>query len=168
MRVRLLLGTPESEACDALVRIAPPELVGRTPDRVLAAAGAEVTALCRALRHDVFRRGVPEGEAVTTPGGDLPARWLVHVVVPAWSVRDERRWLLARCYRSVLAAADDVGARELVMAPLGTHAPYWPLDVLVGTCLGTVLNTPTRVEEVRLVLASASVLERFAEALARR
>jgi O-acetyl-ADP-ribose deacetylase (regulator of RNase III) len=168
VRVRLVLGTPEREVCDALVRVAPTDLVGRSADPVLAAAGPGIAALCRQLRHESFRRGIPEGDAVTTPGGDLPARWLVHVVVPQWSVRVDHRHLLARGYRSCLAAASGLGARDLVMAPLGTHPPYWPLDVVVSTCVSTVLNTPTTVEELRLVVGSAGILERFAEALARR
>lgn len=168
MRVRLVLGTVAEQAADVLVRVAPRSLVGRVSDELLTAAGPEVRDSCRELRRLAFPGGVPVGEAVPTPAGQLPAHWLVHVVPPAFSIRADYSYLLAASYRACLRVADELSAPTVALAPLGSTPPYWPLDLMTRICLGTLYGTPTRVRQVRLVLSTPAALEIFAEAAARR
>lgn len=60
----------------------------------------------------------PTGSAVTTPGFDLPCRWVVHAVGPIWrgGTHGERE-LLRSCYRSVFAEVERLGA-DSVAFPL--------------------------------------------------
>ena len=56
----------------------------------------------------------PTGSAVTTPGFDLPCRWVVHAVGPIWrgGTHGERE-LLRSCYRSVFAEVARLGATSV-------------------------------------------------------
>ncbi|OUO35083.1 macro domain-containing protein [Olsenella sp. An290] len=56
----------------------------------------------------------PTGSAVTTPGFDLPCRWVVHAVGPVWRGGSHgERELLQSCYRSVFAEAARLGATSV-------------------------------------------------------
>ena len=167
MHVRLALGSVADQTADAAVRIAPPSLVARNADDLLLRAGPDIEAICRNLRREGFRR-VPVAETVVTQGGRLPAPWLVHVVVPAYSTKTDRAYQLSAAYRACLHEADVLGVRTLAMPALGAWAPFWPLLEATRIGLGTLEGTPTKVREVRLVLSNPAALEFFAEALARR
>ena len=56
----------------------------------------------------------PTGSVVTTPGFDLPCRWVVHAVGPIWrgGTHGERE-LLQSCYRSVFAEVARLGATSV-------------------------------------------------------
>jgi O-acetyl-ADP-ribose deacetylase (regulator of RNase III) len=168
VRLRLFVG--ELTACDvdAVVRVTGHNLARRTDDEVLAQAGPEAVAACRDLARLSARAGLDVGQAVTTTAGELPARWIVHVHVPKFTLRQTNEHLLRLAYRSVLQAADAVGARTLALRPLGTSDPYWPLEVAVRSATGVLPHTSTQVRDVQLVLRTPAALEPFAEALARR
>lgn len=56
----------------------------------------------------------PTGSAVTTPGFDLPCRWVVHAVGPIWRGGSHgERELLRGCYRSVFAEVARLGAASV-------------------------------------------------------
>lgn len=56
----------------------------------------------------------PTGSAVTTPGFDLPCRWVVHAVGPVWRGGTHgERGLLQSCYRSVFAEVVRLGATSV-------------------------------------------------------
>ena len=168
MRLRLALGNVADQPADVAVRIAPAALVARSADLLLARAGPEIEAACRALHRESFPDGIPVGEAVITRGGDLLAPWLVHVVVPGYVVTHDRGYQLSAAYRACLREADSVGARTLAMPALGAWSPIWPLVDATRIGIGTLEGTITHVQDVCLVLPGASALEAFAEALARR
>jgi O-acetyl-ADP-ribose deacetylase len=168
MRVRLALGSVADQPADALVRVAPASIVGRTPDDLLVRAGPEITAVCNRLHREGYPRGLPVSEAVVTTAGLLPARWLVHVVVPVYSVKKDRAYQLSAAYRACLREADALGARTVVLPAFGACDPFWPLLEATRIGLGTLDGTPTRVSQVLLTLSNAAALEFFAEALARQ
>lgn len=76
------------------------------------AGASEMAAACAQIGR------CPTGSAVTTPGFDLPCRWVVHAVGPIWrgGTHGERE-LLRSCYRSVFAEAARLGA-DSVAFPL--------------------------------------------------
>ncbi|MEZ5116570.1 MAG: macro domain-containing protein [Candidatus Nanopelagicales bacterium] len=168
MRLRVRHGTLQAEATDAVARSARPRLVDSS--QLMRAAGPVVAEACEDLiRHEPrYHHGVPAGEAVVTGAGALPARLLIHVVTPDFSVRQDRTHLLAQAYRSCLAVADDYGVRRLSLTPLGSTYPYWPLPEVIRIALTTLENTPTGVDVATLVVPTPQALEVFAEALARR
>lgn len=71
----------------------------------------------------------PTGEAVITPGFDLPAKYVIHTVAPIWGGGDEREdqeRLFRRCYRNVLNLADENAIRSIAFPAIGTGAYGWP------------------------------------------
>lgn len=165
MHLRAALGRAHTMAADAVVHPVGRAMVGHRPDDTLRAAGDPLVHELRSLQ--ARRAGPVDGRAVVTTAGSLPARWMIHVLVPAYSQHDDRDHLLSRAYRAVLAAADEVGAHSLVMPPLGTTGPYWPLDDVARLTVGTLRTTPTGVVDVVLALPTAAALERFTEAIVR-
>ena len=96
---------------DVLVNAANERLAagGGVCGAIFAGAGAsKMTAACAQIGH------CPTGSAVTTPGFDLPCRWVVHAVGPIWrgGTHGERE-LLQGCYRSVFAEVARLGATSV-------------------------------------------------------
>ncbi len=59
-----------------------------------------------------FPHGLETGQAGWTTGGDLLARWVIHVVGPNWNRGQKERSLLTACYANALHVADEIGARS--------------------------------------------------------
>lgn len=76
---------------------------------IFAAAGAErLQEACDRIG------GCKTGEAVITPGFDLPARYIIHTPGPVWQGGEHHeRELLASCYRSSLALAKERGLKSV-------------------------------------------------------
>lgn len=96
---------------DVLVNAANERLAagGGVCGAIFAGAGASrMAAACAQIGH------CPTGSAVTTPGFDLPCRWVVHAVGPIWrgGTHGERE-LLRSCYRSVFAEVTRLGATSV-------------------------------------------------------
>ena len=72
--------------------------------------------------------GCPTGQARLTPGFDLPAKWVIHIVGPIWqgghAGEDE---LLASCYREGLKLASSVGASTIAFPAISTGAYGFPM-----------------------------------------
>ncbi len=167
LRVALDVNADTAEA-DVIVRPCGRSLEGPPGLELLEAAGPTALAACRELRHLAFPRGLPAGEAVSTTAGDLNARWLVHVAVPEYPVSGQRDHLFTAAYRSVLAVADDLGARTLWVPAFGTVLPYWPLSDAARLAFSTLLNTITSVRELTLHVSSPAAVEIYLDALARQ
>lgn len=72
------------------------------------AGASRMAAACAQIGH------CPTGSAVTTPGFDLPCRWVVHAVGPIWRGGTYgERGLLRSCYRSVFAEVARLGATSV-------------------------------------------------------
>ena len=106
---------------DVLVNAANERLApgGGVCGALYAAAGFDrMLEACRAIG------GCPTGGAVTTPGFDLPCRWVVHAVGPVWGGGGHgEEALLRRCYQSVFAEVERLGA-ESVAFPLISAGIY--------------------------------------------
>ena len=111
-----------------------------------------------AVLDDCVRRfpdGLPTGGAGWTTAGDLPARYVIHVVGPNRHAGQTDPELLASCYREALRVADEIGART-VASPLVSAGIYgWPLDDAARIAVETVRSTDTSVELVRFVAFGA-------------
>jgi O-acetyl-ADP-ribose deacetylase len=106
-----------------------------------------------------FPRGLPTGEAGWTTAGDLPARWVIHVVGPNYTAGQRDRALLTSCYRNALRVADELGARTVAFPLVSAGIYGWPLDDAVDAAVDTLRTTPTDVEESRLVAFSPDVYD---------
>jgi O-acetyl-ADP-ribose deacetylase (regulator of RNase III) len=125
---RVLLRYGDITTCDidAIVNPAHRDLLGGggLDGMIHDAAGPGLLAACRALG------GCQPGDARTTPGFDLPARWIVHTVGPVWRGGTEgEEACLASCYSRCLEEAVRLGAKSLAFPGISTGLHRFPIDL---------------------------------------
>ena len=96
-----------------------------------------------------FPDGLPTGEAGWTTAGNLPAKWVIHVVGPVYG--DGTRDQLVSCYANALRVADELGARSVAFPLVSAGVYGWPREDAIRVAVDTIRGTPTAVSEVRLV-----------------
>lgn len=147
MEVTIVQGDIVVQEVDAVVNAANSRMRGGggVDGAIHRAGGPAVLADCVAR----FPDGLPTGEAGWTTGGNLPARWVIHVVGPVHGVgsRDQ----LVSCYRNALAVADEIGARTVAFPLVSAGVYGWPREDAVAAALETLHRTPTEVTEARMV-----------------
>ncbi|WP_060916101.1 O-acetyl-ADP-ribose deacetylase [Microbacterium oleivorans] len=126
------------------------------------AGGPDVLVDCIAR----FPHGLATGDAGWTTAGDLPARWVIHVVGPNFTAGERDRGLLTSCYRRALEVADELGAATVAFPLVSAGVYGWPLDDAVDAAVSTLTDTPTRVTEARLVAYDDAMLARLERRLA--
>ncbi len=117
-----------------------------------------------AILEDCIRRfpgGLETGRAGWTIGGDLPARWVIHVVGPNFLAGQRDPGLLASCYREALAVADELGVRTMALPAVSAGIYGWPLHDAARIAMTTVAQTPSEVAEARFVLFSDDTYDAF-------
>lgn len=161
MELTVVEGDITTQRVDALVNAANERMRGGggVDGAIHAAGGPAVLRDCIAR----FPHGLRTGEAGWTTAGDLPARWVIHVVGPVHG-RGSRDQLVS-CYANALAVADELGA-ERVAFPLVSSGIYgWPLDDAIRVAVDTLRATPTRVLESRIVAFGRSTYDAVRAAL---
>jgi O-acetyl-ADP-ribose deacetylase (regulator of RNase III) len=98
-----------------------------------------------------FPDGLATGDAGWTTGGNLPARWVIHVVGPNRNAGQTDRSLLTSCYSRALEVADELGARSVAFPLVSAGVYGWPKDDAIAAPLEVFRAADTRVEEARLV-----------------
>ena len=158
-RLEAAKGDITDERVDAVVNAANRQLRGGggVDGAIHRAAGADrLHAACRAIGE------CPPGQAVVTDGFDLPARFIIHTVGPVWSggAAGEPE-TLASCYRSVLAVADEVGARSVAVPAISTGVYGYPPDLAAEVAVTTVRAADTAVSLVRFVAFDEQTFELY-------
>lgn len=117
---------------------------------IFAGAGPQLDDACAAIG------GCATGDAVATPGFDLPARWVIHAVGPVWrGGADGETGQLASCYRRIVEVAAEIGARSVAIPAISTGIYGFPPDRAAEVAVATLRATPpdlaAAVDEVILV-----------------
>ena len=115
-----------------------------------------------------FPHGLATGDAGWTTAGDLPARWVIHVVGPDRRSGQTYRSLLTSCYRRALEVADELGARTVAFPLVSAGIYGWPKDDAIAAPLEVFAAADTRVEEARLVAFDRATYEQIEAQLAER
>jgi O-acetyl-ADP-ribose deacetylase len=163
MNVTLHRGDITTQSVDAIVNAANNAMRGGggVDGAIHRAGGPAVLADC--VKR--FPRGLATGQAGWTTAGELPARWVIHVVGPNYTRGQTDRTLLTSCYSNALAVADELGA-ETVAFPLVSAGIYgWPLGDAAAAAVETLRSTPSQVSEARLIAYSGSAYDALTEAL---
>ena len=165
MEIVLVRGDIVDQDVDAVVNAANSGLMGGggVDGAILQAGGDRQLAARRELRDRIG--SLPTGQAAATEAGDLPARWVIHVVGPVWRANDDRSDLLASCYREALRVADELGARTVAFPAVSAGIYGWPMASAADIAMRTVRDADTKVAEARFVLISDAAHAEFSRAL---
>ena len=154
MRLTVVQGDITEQEVDAVVNAA---------NRAMRGGGGVDGAIHRAggpavLQDSIdrFPNGLATGDAGWTTAGDLPARWVIHVVGPNYRAGETDRGLLTSCYARALAVADELGARSVAFPLVSAGIYGWPKDDAVAAAVETLRSTPTQVEGARMVAFDAA------------
>jgi O-acetyl-ADP-ribose deacetylase (regulator of RNase III) len=112
-----------------------------------------------------FPHGLETGDAGWTTGGNLTARWVIHVVGPNHRAGQTDRSLLTSCYSRAVQVADEVGARSLAFPLISAGIFGWPKDDAIAAALETLVAVETAVEEARMVAYDRATYEAIAQRL---
>jgi O-acetyl-ADP-ribose deacetylase (regulator of RNase III) len=166
MTIDLVQGDITQEATDAIVNAANTTLLGGggVDGAIHRAGGPAILAACRELG------GCATGDAKLTPGGRLPARFVIHTVGPVY--RDGRHGepdLLASAYRRSLEVAVGARLRSVAFPSISTGAYRFPIAEAAPIALGSVTRFdhehPGALDLVRFVLFSAADLSVYRHSL---
>jgi O-acetyl-ADP-ribose deacetylase len=124
MKIDIVRGDITTLAVDAVVNAANTTLLGGggVDGAIHRAAGPELLAECRTLG------GCQPGEAKTTRGYNLPARFVIHTVGPFWTGghRGEAE-VLATCYRNSLHLAGENSVKTMAFPAINCGAYRYPI-----------------------------------------
>lgn len=154
MQISCHHGDITTEVVDAIVNAANSRMRGGggVDGAIHAAGGPEILADC--VRR--FPHGLPTGQAGWTTAGELPARWVIHVIGPNHRAGQTDRSLLTSCYANALAVADELGARSVAFPLVSAGIYGWPKQDAIAAAVDTLRATPTQVEQARLIAFDAA------------
>ncbi|MEQ4522899.1 macro domain-containing protein [Nocardioides kribbensis] len=149
MQLNVVEGDLTTQRVDAVVNAANTAMRGGggVDGALHRVGGPAVLADCVAR----FPDGLATGDAGWTTAGDLPARWIIHVVGPDHAAGQTDRGLLESCYRRALEVADELGVRTMAFPLVGAGVYGWPRADAVAAAIETLRETPTQVETATIV-----------------
>lgn len=163
--MQITVGRADITTCavDAVVNAASSRMRGGggVDGAIHAAAGPTLLQEC--IRR--FPDGLPTGQAGWTSAGDLPARFVIHVVGPNRHAGQTDPELLVSCYREALRVADEISARTLAFPLISAGVYGWDVDDAARIAVETLCVTPTQVREALLVAFSARAEDALRAAL---
>jgi O-acetyl-ADP-ribose deacetylase (regulator of RNase III) len=162
-RIVLVQGDLTEQAVDAVVNAANATLLGGggVDGAIHRKGGPAILEACRRLRAERYPDGLPTGQAVPTPAGRLPARWVIHTVGPVYSPREDRSALLASCHVESLRVADTLGCSTVAFPAISTGVYGYPLHLAARIAVEAVGAAVTQVAEVRFVLFDSAAYGAF-------
>lgn len=148
-RIAVVEGDITKQQVDAIVNAANTTLLGGggVDGAIHRAAGPQLLEECRSLG------GCATGQAKITKGYRLPAKWVIHTVGPVWRGGQQGEDdLLAQCYRSSLALAEQYGIRTIAFPSISTGAYGFPMDRAARIALTEIKKVLQRNETIEKVL----------------
>src|SRR4051812_13250344 len=151
MKITLVLGDITEQQVDSIVNAANSSLMGGggVDGAIHRRGGKAILEECKQLREKDWPDGLAAGKAAVTTAGNLPAKWVIHVVGPVYAKKEDRSHLLASCYREALRCAADVGARTVAFPAVSAGIYGWPMHDAARIAVTTVRDTPSDVDEAR-------------------
>ena len=163
MEIEVVDGDITQQGLDAVVNAANNRMRGGGGvDGAIHAAGGQ------AVFEDCVRRfpdGLATGDAGWTTAGQMPARWVIHVVGPNYNAGQRDRSLLTSCYSRALAVADELGATSVAFPLVSAGIYGWPKADAIAAAVSTLRSTPTSVSEARLVAFDRATYDAIVAAL---
>jgi len=112
-----------------------------------------------------FPDGLETGQAGWTTAGQLPARYVIHVVGPNYRVGERDRALLVACYANALRVADELQLRSIAFPLVSAGIFGWPKHDAVRAAVDTIRGTETSLAAAFLVAFDDTTHELVSQAL---
>lgn len=163
MELTVVQGDITQQRVDAVVNAANRAMRGGGGvDRAIhRAGGPAVLADCIAR----FPNGLATGQAGWTTAGNMPARWVIHVVGPNYGAGETDRSLLTSCYANALAVADELGAASIAFPLVSAGIYSWPRQDAILAAVETLRSVPTSVATALLVAFGRSTYDEISSVL---
>src|ERR1051326_5061936 len=167
--LELVTGDITRESTDAIVNAANSGLLGGggVDGAIHRAAGPALFEECKRIRDQ--RGPLPAGQAVTTSGANLKARYVIHTVGPVWQggTRNEPQ-VLESCYCHSIEEANRKSCTSVSFPAVSTGAFGYPVHEAAQIAIRTVadlLQSPESVNLVRFVLFDDRTFKAYARAV---
>ena len=163
--LELVEGDITKQKVDAIVNAANTSLLGGggVDGAIHRAGGPAILEECKKIG------GCPTGEAVTTTGGNLPAKHVIHTVGTVWRDGSHREpELLRNAYKNSLLQAEKNNLTSIAFPSISTGAYRFPIDKASHCALSTTiehLKDKTNLKTVRFVLFGTSAFEAYKSTL---
>ena len=110
--------------------------------------------------------GCPTGEAVSTPGFKLKAKYVIHAVGPIYAGRPRDAELLRSAYRSCLEEAEKLGLHSIGLCSISTGIYGYPLNEAVKIAADTLRTFPAKsLTDIRVYCYGEREYQAFTKAL---
>ena len=163
----MIIGDITLQDVDAVVNAANRELTGGSGvnGAIHKAGGPEIYRFCEELRATKCQDGLPPGQSAITPGGKLPAKWIIHTVGPEYGQHDGKEAeLLASCYRTALEVAESHKLESIAFPAISTGVYGYPPEEAARVASQAVrgtLQSLKSIHEIRFVFFSERELKIF-------
>ncbi len=167
-RVVMVRGDIVQQDVDAIVNAANTALRpgGGVDGAITRAAGPDALVDRERLIRTRGRPPLPTGTALAGRAGLLRARWIIYTAGPVYSGSSDDSRALARCHRSALAVADEVGAASVAFPAISTGIYGYPIELAAPIAVESVMRQSTAVRAVRFVLYDDRTLAAYEGAAA--
>lgn len=152
---------------DAIVNAANGSLMGGggVDGAIHRAGGPAILAECKKVRAELYKEGLPTGEAVITSGGNLKAKFVIHTVGPVWcgGAKNEPE-LLRNAYHNSLKVCEENNLKSISFPAISTGVYSYPMAKAAKIALLTVieyLKISEIIKDVRFVLFSEDAYSIF-------
>src|SRR6476661_1160033 len=166
--LELAMGDITEETTDAIVNAANSSLLGGggVDGAIHRAAGPALLTECKKIRDQ--RGPLPPGQAVTTPGANLKAKYVIHTVGPVWQGgKVNEPQILESCYCHSMEQANRKLCGSVSFPSVSTGAFGYPVGAAAQIALRTIadlLHEPKSVKLVRFVLFDERTYKAYAAA----
>lgn len=153
--LNVVVGDLTTQNVDAIVNAANQRMRGGggVDGAIHVAAGPEL--LSELIER--FPNGLATGKAGWTGGWALPADFIIHTPGPNYRAGQRDPNLLASSYANSLRVADELGLKSVAFPLLSAGVFGWPVEDAVRIAVDTLGQTPTGVEEVRIVVLDPQI-----------
>lgn len=170
-KVCVIKGDITKMAVDAIVNSAHPSLLAGSGvcGAIHQAAGKELEKECRQIVGD----DLPPGQVPLTKGYNLPAKYVLHVVVPHakehGKLSSSEKEALIKCYKDTIYTANRCGIKTLAFPSLGTGIRSYPIEEVAELAVKTIIEyldefVPEAFKKVYIVTHSDSDYQTYRNA----
>ena len=137
----------KQEGIDAIVNAANAKLKpgGGVAGAIHRAAGPSLEKACGPLAP------IKPGDAVITPGFNLPNPYVIHCLGPVYGVDTPPQRLLAECYANALKLGEEKGLRSIAFPAVSAGAFGYPIEEAARVALATIIKEAKNLRSIRLV-----------------